>query len=154
MAIGTRRLLWWLAAPLIPLSACGEGNGDTVGSDVALGERTVVAVSAAVPPEVATSLPPGISLEMINEGKAVYTRGCIACHGSNGEGTQLGPSLQDTVWIHSAGDAGAIMEVIRAGVAEPREFPVPMPPEGGIAINDAEMRALAAYVSVLPNGVR
>lgn len=39
----------------------------------------------------------------IAAGKALYTVNCVACHGANGEGAQVGPNLTDDYWIHKGG---------------------------------------------------
>ena len=40
-------------------------------------------------------------VEMIAEGKKLFNeKGCIACHGANGEGNAVGPNLCDKAWIH------------------------------------------------------
>jgi mono/diheme cytochrome c family protein len=83
---------------------------------------------------------------MVADGERLYGMACVACHGPNGAGTQLGPSHRDTEWIHVDGGLDGIVEVIRTGVPAPEEHPVPMPPLGGGDFDDEQVRALAAYV--------
>lgn len=117
--------------------------------------REVGTVAVEVPESVlvrraaALGLPAGVTLRTAAEGGRLYDGSCIACHGPAGEGTQLGPSLADSVRIHTDGSFEETFEVIRAGVAEPREFPVPMPPLGGGRYDEEQVRALAAYVLTL-----
>lgn len=153
MKRGTRRLCQWLVVPWFAIAGCGDGEPAEADDEPPRADDAATVVAATIPPEVAASLPGDVSVAMISEGKELFGRGCVACHGVTGEGTQLGPSLRDTIWIHSASDAAGITAVIRSGVAEPREFPVPMPPSGGLELDDAELRALGAYVSVLHHGV-
>jgi mono/diheme cytochrome c family protein len=94
------------------------------------------------------SLPPGVTLDIIARGKSVFTGAgvCFACHGMDGEGVS-GPSLTDSVWIHSRGEYDKIVQLITVGIdAKASKSGVVMPPRGGSAINDADIRAVAAYV--------
>ena len=94
------------------------------------------------------SLPAGVTAEMVARGKTIFTGAgvCFACHGMNAEGGN-GPSLADSVWIHSRGEYAKIVQVILSGVtAEEAKSGLVMPPRGGSAISDADVRAVAAYV--------
>jgi mono/diheme cytochrome c family protein len=85
---------------------------------------------------------------MITQGKAVFTGAgvCFACHGMDAEGIS-GPSLTDSVWIHNRGEYDKIVQLILTGVdARASKSGVVMPPRGGSAISDADVRAVAAYV--------
>ena len=53
---------------------------------------------------------------VIAEGKAIYTKNCVACHGANGEGT-VGPNLTDDYWIHG-GKINNVFKTIKYGVPE------------------------------------
>ena len=104
------------------------------------------AVSARA--QTADSLPAGVTPDMIVRGKAIFTGAgvCFACHGMAGEGVS-GPALSDSVWIHSRGEYDKIVVLILSGVdAKASKSGVVMPPRGGSAINDADVRAVAAYV--------
>jgi mono/diheme cytochrome c family protein len=78
---------------------------------------------------------------------------CYTCHGPNGEGGPLAPALNDQEWIHITGDFDGIVEIIRAGVAQPAEYPAPMPPMGGASLTETQLRAVSAYVFALSRGV-
>ncbi len=95
-------------------------------------------------------LPEGVTLAMVADGEQLY-RGsvCVACHGAAGEGTALGPRLDDTDWINISHDFDEIVNVIREGVASPQEYPAPMPRMGGAHFSDEQLRALGAYVYAL-----
>jgi mono/diheme cytochrome c family protein len=93
-------------------------------------------------------LPPGTTIEMAREGRELF-RVCSTCHGVDADGTQLGPSLRDQEWLQGDGSFEEIQRVVREGVDPPREYPVPMPPGGGGAFTDDEVRSLATYVYAL-----
>ncbi len=98
---------------------------------------------------IAASLPAGITQEMVDEGQRQYGTVCASCHGQNGVGSPAGPQLDDGQWIHIAGEYEQIVAIINSGVASPRQFPGIMPPRGGGGFDDAQVRAIAAYVYAL-----
>lgn len=94
------------------------------------------------------SLPPGVTPGLIAEGKRIFSGPgtCYACHGQDAGGG-MGPSLSDTLWIHSKGEYDRIVATILSGVAQKdSKSGIMMPPRGGSAISDADIRAVAAYV--------
>jgi mono/diheme cytochrome c family protein len=94
------------------------------------------------------TLPAGVTQAMIARGKTIFTGAgvCFACHGMAAEGV-TGPSLADSVWIHNRGEYDKVVQLIMTGVdAKASKSGVVMPPRGGSAINDADVRAVAAYV--------
>ena len=94
----------------------------------------------------------GTTLEAaLASGREVYaSKGlCANCHGGDGSGSPLGPALTDDKWIHIIGDVASIAANIRSGVADPVDYPTPMPPMGGAKLTDAEICALAEYVATL-----
>ncbi len=111
----------------------------------------VLPLAAAAQQAEANGLPPDIGPAQIEAGAAIY-RGpgnCYVCHGSSGEGTMLGPALKGAKWLHIRGGFEDIVEIVRAGVPQPVEFPAPMPTMGGAKLTDEELRAVAAYVWTL-----
>jgi len=65
-----------------------------------------------------------------NEGTAIYTRTCLACHGSDGAGTMPGiPDLTEKNGPMSKSDE-VLLESILKGI-ETESAPTPMPPMGG-----------------------
>ena len=85
------------------------------------------------------------------EGFLLYHRkaGCIACHGPDGEGlANLGPSLRDDTWLHIRGTPREIAEIVRTGIARPREAAIAMP---GLAarLEPEEIEQVAAFVYAL-----
>jgi mono/diheme cytochrome c family protein len=100
-------------------------------------------------PAAPMDLPEGITQEDYEEGRRLFTGqgGCAACHGPQATGTALAPDLTDDQWLNAAEPTmDEIMRVIREGVAQPVQYPAPMPPMGGARLNDAQVHALAAYI--------
>ena len=95
-----------------------------------------------------------VTAAMIQRGAAIYggQGRCATCHGTQGQGTLLGPSLADAEWIHGDGSLEFIAEMITRGVEQPDGFPRAMPPKGGADIDEVEVRAVAAYVQSLSGG--
>lgn len=46
----------------------------------------------------------------------LYTENCGACHGAFGQGTEVGPALNDPVWLHGEGSLADIHRVVDEGV--------------------------------------
>lgn len=62
---------------------------------------------------VKTTLDDKASLE---NGKAIFTQNCKACHGANGQGG-IGPNLTDNYWLHG-GKINDIFKTIKYGIPE------------------------------------
>jgi cytochrome c oxidase cbb3-type subunit 3 len=106
-------------------------------------------VAAAVPAR-AQALPAGVTQDMIEKGKAIFTGAgnCYACHGQNAQG-MLGPNtnLAQHTWLHSDGSYPAIVAYIKKGVSkEESKSGIPMPARGGSSITDEQVNQVAAYV--------
>lgn len=117
---------------------------DRIGA-AADGESAAEVEVAAIDPQPSADLPEGVTAEMVEEGRQLFLP-CAVCHGLDGRGNQLGPSLRDAEWTHISGSLEEIERVIRSGVPHPAEYPVPMPPMGGGEFDDQELRAVASYV--------
>ena len=92
--------------------------------------------------------PAGVTPAAIAKGDTVFHKSglCYACHGSNAEGS-VGPSLVDAEWLHSDGSYDMIVATVTSGIpAEKAKKGIPMPPKGGSAITEDEVKAVAAYV--------
>lgn len=102
---------------------------------------------------VAGNLPEGVTAEMVEAGRAVYSGPgiCATCHGPNGAGVPgLGSNLTDGEWLHSDGSVEGIAATVTEGVSAAQSSSgVPMMPRGGSSINDEQVRAVAAYVWTL-----
>jgi mono/diheme cytochrome c family protein len=92
----------------------------------------------------ATLLAPEISLGL--DGAKLFGDKCIACHGSKGEGTQVGPALKGDPFVIQ-GTPAEIKRVITSGRTQnEKKYPkivTPMP--GGLASAD-EADALVIYL--------
>src|SRR3954447_23793757 len=98
---------------------------------------------------VARNLPAGVTQAMVDHGQQLFATTCAACHGPAGVGTATCPTLSDAKWIHITGAYPEIVTLVTNGVPQPKEHPAPMPPKGGGNFDDAQVRALAAYVYAL-----
>jgi mono/diheme cytochrome c family protein len=84
---------------------------------------------------------------MIDDGAGIFKGAglCFACHGQDAKGMpSLGADLTDSEWIHIDGSFEKIVETITNGTTSAAG--VAMPPKGGSAISDADVKAVAAYV--------
>lgn len=103
-------------------------------------------VGQALP--VPDSLPPGVNRALVERGKQVFEGEglCYTCHGRDATG-EFGPNLTDAEWWHAQGSYLSIVQRILSGVsAEQSLLGVAMPARGGMAIPDADVQAVAAYV--------
>ena len=71
---------------------------------------------------------------------------CTACHGQDAKGTAVAPDLTDNQWINGDGSYDFIVHTVTTGVPQPKQHPAPMPPKGGAALSDQQVKAVAAYV--------
>jgi mono/diheme cytochrome c family protein len=137
MVVGTSVLLGCL-------SGCGDADGEAHEAAREASGQTVEVFD----PALARNLPPNVTPEAAQEGRRLFVV-CATCHGSDARGTQLAPPLRDQQWIHIDGSYEEIQRVVREGIADPKEFPVPMPRGGGGAFTDQQLREVAAYVFAL-----
>lgn len=132
----------------VVLAACGDSRPDTA-------DQPAPAPAPAPSSDVgaAVDLPEGVTQAMVNDGRVVFeTTICFTCHGMDGSGTALAPSLRDQDWINSDGSFEGIVEVVRTGVAQPRQYPAPMPPMGGAQLTEDQIRNVSAYVYAISHG--
>jgi glucose/arabinose dehydrogenase/mono/diheme cytochrome c family protein len=71
---------------------------------------------------------------------------CAGCHGSDGRGSPVGPSLVSGKWLDSDGTFDGLRHTITDGVPKPKNPSPPMPPRGGAPLSDSDVTAVAAYV--------
>ena len=124
--------------------------------DIRIRLSLLVLLGAVVPSVSAhaqAKLPAGVTQEMVDKGKAIFTGSgnCYACHGQNAQG-MLGPTtnLTDATWVHSDGSYPKIAEYVKVGVTKGQsKTGIPMPPRGGSKITDDEVNLVAAYVYAL-----
>lgn len=137
-----RRAVLVVLAALLPAGACGRGDAAQDGGSRAGAGGTVPHSDSAPPPG---AMPQGISAEVGAEGRRVYASTCIACHGEDGRGTQLGPSIADGEWRNVPGGSfEEIATLVRQGVPQPEEYEVAMPAYAGY-LTEEQIRAVAAY---------
>jgi mono/diheme cytochrome c family protein len=110
-------------------------------------EMPAPAPAAAAAPAKPAVLAPGATQEMVDEGRKLFAGNtCVGCHGAEGAGTALAPQLSDKTWINISGNYDEIVATITNGVPNPKEHPAAMPPKGGAAISDAQIKSIAAYI--------
>lgn len=117
---------------------------------IRLGLLMAVAALAGARPAAAQekAAPAGVTPAAIAKGDTIFhkTGLCYACHGSNAEGA-VGPNLTDAEWLHGDGSYDMIVATVTAGVpVEKAKKGVAMPPKGGSAITEDDVKAVAAYV--------
>jgi cbb3-type cytochrome c oxidase subunit III len=115
-----------------------------------LGMLDAVTVRAGAGPAAAQekAAPAGVTPALVAKGDTIFhkTGLCYACHGSNAEGA-VGPNLTDAEWLHGDGSYDMILATVTSGVpAEKTKKGTAMPPKGGSAISDEDVKAVAAYV--------
>jgi mono/diheme cytochrome c family protein len=151
---------------LLLVSGCGDRDASPglrePGSADAVQQPALPAAPTDAPPTTPSGdpalqggLPPGVTAQLVQEGNRIYHQQgiCFTCHGPSGEGTALGPRLNDQEWLHITGEYEEIVNIIRTGVANPRQYAAPMPPMGGANLNENQLRAVAAYVFAVTRGV-
>ena len=98
-------------------------------------------------------LPEGVTMAMVEEGKALFggIGICMSWHMADGTGVpNLGADLTDDEWVHSDGSYDGIVKTVVDGVsADASSTGIPMPPKGGSAISDDQAKAVSAYVWTL-----
>lgn len=129
------------------MGACagGEDAGQEASADAPASQPGPAAEQQQQP----AALAQGVTQEQFDQGRQLFTGqgGCQACHGPQAKGTQLAPDLTDDEWLNIP-DASleTVGQLIRTGVAQPKEHPAPMPPMGGANLSDEQVNALAGYV--------
>ena len=100
-------------------------------------------------PSVAQTDPPEVSDSTLVRGHDLFlgSANCQECHGPDGTGTDLGPSLADSVWLHGTGSYEMIVFLVTHGVTR-RESTTgsPMPMRGWAPLDDDQLAAVATYV--------
>jgi glucose/arabinose dehydrogenase/mono/diheme cytochrome c family protein len=102
----------------------------------------------------ALPVPPGATQQTVALGNRIFhgrvaAGTCTACHGTNGAGTPLGPDLTQKKWLWSDGSWAGLTKTITDGVAQPKQYRSPMPPNGGSQLTPEQSKAVAAYVWAL-----
>jgi mono/diheme cytochrome c family protein len=115
----------------------------------------LAALPAAIQGQQAPPLPTGVTQQMVDQGRTIFAGAgnCHACHGANGAGTPFAPKLDDKEWLNVDGSFDALVKVITDGVPMPKQSMMAMQPKGGSNITADQVRAVAAYVWRLSNGL-
>ena len=155
----------WLAAPAaaVLLAGCEPGAVGGYPKIVYRDEPVVPRAAFPDPPAVtpgasaggsqarivATNLPQGVTQAMVDQGQDLFGTVCASCHGQGGTGSQAAPALNDAQWLNIGGQFPEIVTIINVGVPNPKQYGAMMPPKGGGSFDDAQVRAIAAYVFAL-----
>jgi mono/diheme cytochrome c family protein len=131
-----------VAALVAAAGGCGAGEVDEPVLDPPAAEE-------GPPPG---ELPQGLTAEQGAEGRRLYRTACVMCHGEQAEGTQLGPPLAEGEWSRGGGAFEEIVQVVTEGAPATDGYGVPMPARGGGAMDDEQIRAVAAYAYSLSRG--
>ena len=120
-------------------------SGATVAVAAALGAAGVLfAVQrAAASPEVRHQASP--SPELVARGHALYLTGCVSCHGADGVGTDIAPTLVNA----GAASASFYLTTGRMPAAQGEPY---QPPRKQPAYGQPDIDALVAYVASLGDG--
>jgi cytochrome c oxidase cbb3-type subunit 3 len=62
-----------------------------------------------------------VDAAQLEDGKAIYTKNCVACHAANGGGG-VGPNFTDDAWIHGS-TIKDVFKVVKYGVPEKGMIP-------------------------------
>lgn len=143
------------------MAACGGGEraADTTsaaGTSAAAAPAPAAGASATASTGGASpqpgAPPAGATAQMVALGDSIFhgqAAGgtCFTCHGQDANGTPLAPSLTDSQWATGDGSYAFIQKRVTDGMPTPTPpYSAPMPPKGGANLNDAQVKAVAAYV--------
>jgi mono/diheme cytochrome c family protein len=148
----------------LAITACGGGDGQGGAGAPAEGgaaapapEAPAAKMSAQDSADLALAarLPAGVTPQMVRDGRKLFVGagGCQTCHGADARGTAMAPNLRNDEWLNIDGSYESIVALVDRGVPEPKKHPAFMPPRGGSGIDDAQLRAVAAYVYATSHGL-
>jgi cytochrome c oxidase cbb3-type subunit 3 len=106
-------------------------------------EREKVAYMATLANNVdETSIAYNPTAELLTEGKAIFVKNCVSCHGPEAQGASICPNLTDEYWIHKGGIKD-IFKTIKNGVQEKGMIP------WGQQLSNAQIAAAATFIKSL-----
>jgi Cytochrome c, mono- and diheme variants len=138
---------WWVMtfwgtiifAVLYAFNFAGIGTG---AGRVAAYEKDMAAFKSEHPTNMATSADKLLTLSKdaheVSEGRKVFVKNCVACHGPDGGGV-IGPNLTDNAWLHG-GKIEQINATITNGVL------VKGMPQWGKILKPEEIDEVTTYV--------
>ncbi|MBI5642235.1 MAG: cytochrome c [Deltaproteobacteria bacterium] len=83
------------------------------------------------------------------DGAAIYKAKCTPCHGSDGQGTAMGPAFKDSQFIKTGTEAeiGEVITKGREGAAKKyKQFALGMPKQ---TMTEDEVKAVVAHLKTL-----
>ena len=80
--------------------------------------------------------------DLLSEGKAIFVKNCVSCHGPEAQGASIGPNLTDEYWLHKGGIKD-IFKTIKNGVQEKGMIP------WGQQMSNAQIAAVATFIKSL-----
>ncbi len=118
-----------------------------------------IAASAPSSPAQASAarLPPGFTAAQVALGARIYAGRekngtCSGCHGADGDGSSVGPSLKKGAPLWTDGSIPSIARVVTRGVSQPKQSTGVMPPLGGAPLTPVDVQAVSAYIWSLNHG--
>ena len=89
-----------------------------------------------------TSIAYNPTAELLADGKVIFVKNCVSCHGPEAQGASIGPNLTDEYWIHKGGIKD-IFKTIKNGVQEKGMIP------WGQQLSNAQIAAVATFIKSL-----
>ena len=141
---------WWLymfygtiiAAVIYVVAFFGMGKFnqiDELNAEYAIAEEQIAKFKEANGPGIdETSVVLAVDAAQIADGKATYTKNCVACHNANGGGG-VGPNFTDDVWIHGS-SINEVFKIIKYGVPEKGMIPWES------QLNPEQMQNVASFI--------
>ncbi len=151
LTVAPRLVLFLLVAAAALLPACGDG-------DAAPAQRARPTKPAPVPSKRPKVDGKPLSRVATGDEMALWKlRGCVSCHGKDGEGSTMGPSLAKIIplYLESEGSAEAAVARLTRYITTPTSEPllggvhdylIPMPNIGAVQGTEADAAALAALL--------
>jgi len=141
---------WWLymfygtiiAAVIYCVAFFGMGKFnqlEELDAEYAVAEKQIAKYKKAKGPSVdESSVVLAIDAAQLEDGKATYTKNCVACHMVNGGGG-VGPNFTDDVWIHGS-SINEVFKIIKYGVPEKGMIPWES------QLNPEQMQNVASFI--------
>ena len=141
---------WWLymfygtiiASVIYVVAYFGLGKFnqiDELNTEYAVAEEQIAKFKAANGPGIdETSVVLATDAAQLEDGKAIYTKNCVACHAANGGGG-VGPNFTDNAWIHGS-SINDVFKIIKYGVPEKGMIPWES------QLNPEQIQNVASYI--------